>query len=112
MSKSEVKSMKKWEKLRKNGKWNYIFYSGLIGWGLPTGLLVFILNHIFQHGIDIPQYFTAGWLKELAVDVLIFLLGGFFLGLSMWKVNESFYQEEFAKAKAEDDYPYKEKYLS
>jgi len=86
---------KKWEKVREKGRKHYIIYYGVLGWGLSTGILFFILGEILDHGLNISEYFTGDWISSLVIGVASFLLGGILFGYFMWGVNENYYHDKY-----------------
>jgi hypothetical protein len=65
--------------LWQQGKARYILLVGVIGWGIPTGILFSLLNG-WTSGE--PHHF---WGPRLAVSLVLFPIGGIFFGLVMWK---------------------------
>ncbi|KGX91628.1 hypothetical protein N781_03875 [Pontibacillus halophilus JSM 076056 = DSM 19796] len=86
----------KWEKIREKGKKNYIIYYGVLGWGLSAGILSFILGEVFDHGLNITNYFTGDWLLSLVIGLVSFLLGGILFGYCMWGISESYYHDKYS----------------
>lgn len=74
------------EKIISKGKWNYIIFHGVIGWGVTTAVLFSLL-----------QSFTgeANFLEVLGPSLLLFPLGGVGWGAFMW----SNFNKQFSKLK-------------
>ena len=65
----------KMEKLISKGKWSFVFWHGVIGWGVLTAILVSLIQHFTSE-----QSFFDGILGRL----VILPIGGIFFGLFMW----------------------------
>jgi hypothetical protein len=62
------------------GKWHFIFWCGVIGFGLTTAIL-FQITVLF---IDSSSALSS--LNGLIISLVIFPIGGIFWGASMWQV--------------------------
>jgi hypothetical protein len=69
---------KNWIRISKLGRNKYIFFFGVLGWGLPVAIL-FALQQGFFNDI------TTSW-PELILAFTIFPIGGVFWGYFMWKL--------------------------
>ena len=79
------KQIHKWEKTRKMGKKKFIFYYGVLFWGLLTGFLFPIIGLIlFKKTLS---------LSDFIISLIIFPLGGILFGLTMWHSSEKKYQK-------------------
>jgi len=87
-------SRERWEKIRGKGRKHFIIFYGLLGCGLSTGIISFILVEILDHGLMLSKYFTGDWLKTLLIWLFSFLLCGPLFGYLMWGVNENFYHDK------------------
>ncbi|TFE00556.1 hypothetical protein [Jeotgalibacillus salarius] len=96
---SKENRIKKWEKVRGKGKKNYILYYGIIGWGVTTGLLFFLIGEIFDHGLSLSQYFTGDWISLFSKGLVSFMVGGLLFGYITWGMNESYYHDKHIKNK-------------
>lgn len=65
--------MDRWERIRVRGKKRYIWLSGVIGWGISTGILVCVINRLGG----------TSWVQS-ASSLVVFPIGGYFWGLFMW----------------------------
>ena len=70
------------EKIISKGKWHFVFWRGVVGWGIPTALLFKLIISLIG-----DQPFTDG----LVTALIIFPIGGIFFGLSMWFVMKRAY---------------------
>ena len=76
-------TLKKWDITRKLGKGRYVVRNGIIGWGIPVGVVVTLFN-IWHRG------FSA---LNLIVAVIIWPIAGFLVGLCTWAITEKRYQQ-------------------
>ncbi len=79
------KQIHKWEKTRKIGKKKFIFYYGVLFWGLLTGFLFPIIGLIlFKKPLS---------LGDFIISLIIFPLGGILFGLMVWHSSEKNFQK-------------------
>lgn len=57
------------------GKWRFIFWNGVLGWGVSTGLIFLLLQYLSG---------KAPSLHGLALNAVIWPVGGLIFGLIMW----------------------------
>ncbi len=78
----QEKFFTKW-KDRRNKKFQYIFLHGTVYWGIPTGILSFLLDrHFNRENMDLSRFI---------VSVTIFGICGLFFGLSQYKRIDNIY---------------------
>ncbi|GGD14052.1 hypothetical protein [Pontibacillus salipaludis] len=94
MNERHKNANQKWSKIREKGKKHYILYYGVLGWGLSTGVLFFLLGEGMEHKLTFGDYFTGGWVLELAIAIGSFLLGGLLFGYTIWGLNEGNYMSD------------------
>ena len=75
-----IPDAEKWAKLSKLGRNKFVLRFGVLGWGVPTGLL-FSLIQGFEYGWD-------GFLFRLIPALILFPLGGILFGRIMWRMLE------------------------
>jgi hypothetical protein len=73
-----------WEKTRAKGMAHFIIVRGILGWGLPTGLLVPLIHHLFFH-----SYYS---MREATVSIIVYALAGISFGYWMWTYGENAYR--------------------
>ena len=78
----------KWSKVRRLGQQRYILLYGVLGWGVTTGVVWAIVMSAIG-GWD-------GLIFRLALALITFPLGGYFVGKQMWSRTE----KKFQKAEA------------
>ncbi|MCX7747092.1 MAG: hypothetical protein N2645_09410 [Clostridia bacterium] len=88
MSDKSYERWKKWEKTIEKGKFNYCLWYGMIGWGLPVGFMLSLLDF----------YRTGGNMDTTAIIVfvvkmIVFMAGGIVYGLLTWKNINKGYQK-------------------
>jgi hypothetical protein len=74
----------KWEKLRKLGMPRFVFLYGMIRFGLLATVLYFIADRVLTYGMDVSQYFAAGWGRVLFECLVQWTLTGAIVGILMW----------------------------
>ncbi|MBM7624246.1 hypothetical protein [Sporohalobacter salinus] len=71
-----------WSKLKEKGILYYIFKYGILSWGVPTGIFVFIAETIFNYN----QISFPGIIFSFIITISIFSVGGTIFGLIMWLI--------------------------
>ena len=80
------KQFDKWQKMRMKGKRRFILINGLLSWGVPMFVVMtFVVN--------MPENaeMTFGL---IAINALIWTLGGLAFGYLTWTLSEKNYQKE------------------
>lgn len=91
---SNQKFLKKWNEIRKKGKWRYIFFTGMLNWGIKTSLLFFFIINLMDYGLNIKNYFSGNWIISfLVIFIMFFLGGGITFGFGMWNFLEKKYTD-------------------
>ena len=67
----------RWEKIQRGGLGRFVWLRGMLGWGLPMGIIGIIFEHVSRKEEAFPWYFILG----------LFLVGGLVWGLAMWFVT-------------------------
>jgi hypothetical protein len=74
------------ERIRARGRKHYIFYTGVLGWGLSVVTLTTLWDWYGKYGWHIPPrgdlYYESGY---LVFRLAIWLTGGYFFGAAMWE---------------------------
>ena len=83
------KRFEKWERIRKKGKWHFIFVHGALLWGLCTALTLSIL-FLLVFGPMTGEQFRF-WIV-LPIALIICPLGGIAWGYSRWARTEKAFQ--------------------
>ena len=76
---SDIRQLRlaRWERIKQRGIWHFVFFRGVLGWGLPMSIIGIIFEHVSRKEDALPWYFILG----------ICLVGGFVWGLAMWFVT-------------------------
>lgn len=83
--KMNQKQLERWAKTRQKGRTRYVWFNGMLCWGVTTGVF-WSLGMAFMQGWDrLPLL--------LAVSMIGFPIGGIFFGLWTWKTFEKQFQE-------------------
>lgn len=73
----KAKQRARWLQVRAKGRWHFILWRGVVGWGLLTAILFSILVSVTNENI--------GFIEVLLIAAIAFPIGGFFWGLAMWQ---------------------------
>ncbi len=81
----------RWERTREAGKGKFILYYGVLGWGLIAGLLFSI--------IDLALHAESFSWDGVMINLIIFPLGGIWMGHWLWKKAERGYEQHLKSKK-------------
>ena len=71
------------------GRWRFVLLVGVLGWGVPWGLLMAVFDMLAGDGFFLKHYLIAGPLG---------MIGGVVFGLWIWRINERAYAKAMAAA--------------
>ena len=75
---------KRWERIRAKGRKRFIWLTGVVAWGIPTGLL-------WSAGMS---WFMRWSLPSiLPMALIVFSIGGYWFGATMWRQMEDRYEQ-------------------
>ena len=78
-------NIKTWNEVKSMGMRNFILKYGIMKWGVPTGILYFVITLLFSFNIGSIRSFIL----STVINLLIFiLLGGSLFGFLMWGILE------------------------
>jgi len=80
--------LQKWEAKRRLGKAKFILLHGVLGWGVPCGILVTVIRFLIHE-----WKFDA---ISAGISLVIWAIGGIFFGWQMWQRAETKYQNFLA----------------
>ncbi|MCC4833203.1 hypothetical protein Q4601_17575 [Shewanella sp. 1_MG-2023] len=76
----------KLESLIAGGKWRFVFLHGVLGWGISTAFIIFVIDH-FVMNTQLVNSFTQA--------LMIYPAAGFLFGLVMWTMVNNEYRKMF-----------------
>ncbi|HLX85152.1 MAG TPA: hypothetical protein VKR59_14725 [Terriglobales bacterium] len=79
-----------WQKTKAKGKKSFVLRIGVLGWGGFMFIAMTaqsLIGHPFQHQ-------TVYYVSEIAINLLIWPLAGYFFGKRMWDFYEMYFGEE------------------
>ncbi len=86
----EANKWENWGKIRAKGTWNFVFFRGILGWGIPFGIFFWIYQFFnSRDSIDREILFEIGYLFFF---ISVCLIGGFSWGILMCFFSETSYQ--------------------
>ncbi len=83
----EMKDPRRWEKMRKFGKWKYIFLIGTLGYGGIMFVVSLLVNGFYLSLKDDMRAIL------LVVNFILWGLGGTLFGFLTWWFNERAYKK-------------------
>ncbi len=73
-------------RIRAKGRKHYIFYRGILAWGLPVLLLTTLWRWYDDYGWRGPRRADLySEIAHLAIGVIVWSAAGYFYGVTMWK---------------------------
>lgn len=73
-------------RIRAKGRKHYIFYRGILAWGLPVLLLTTLWRWYDDYGWRGPRRADLySEIAHLAIGVIVWSTAGYFYGVTMWK---------------------------
>lgn len=90
LNKKQEKFYSNWKE-RRNKKFQYIFLHGTVYWGLPTGILLFLVDSYFKvEEMDLSKFI---------ISITFFGIGGLFWGLNQYKRTDNIYLDLYEDKK-------------
>jgi hypothetical protein len=83
MRKMSPEDMAKWERTRRQGFQRFVWVRGLLGWGIPMGVLWWGAMTLFAP--------TPNPGQMLVLSLVIFPIGGLLWALWLWRIGEKRY---------------------
>jgi hypothetical protein len=87
----DEKSVARWERTRARGKWRYIWYTGVLGWGLSMFVVMTAFSYLQQYGPVRPTA-DGGQIFLVLLNLVIWPLVGSLFGTVMWMTIEASYR--------------------
>ncbi len=84
----------RWTRVREKGKDNFIWMTGVAGWGFATGLLYAVVTHLLDNQWDAEALLSMSFVRHLSFSLLFFAIAGFFWGRIVWNVTDKKYLEK------------------
>ena len=84
-----TESTEKWQHIRSKGILRFVFFRGVLGWGLGTATLFVLIRWLMGGAGEVPQ--------NLAMWFVIFPSAGIFWGVSMWLFLSYKFRQEQAR---------------
>lgn len=79
---------RRWERMRRHGKWMYVLIWGVLAWGLPVAIACSVMMELWDANWSLQAWDTDRFAIKLAVALLGFPAGGVLYGLILWHLNE------------------------
>ena len=90
-----VHSSEDWAKIRTAGRGQYLFRYGVLGRGLPMGILVALLIEVFSPSAPMPDaLLEPRFLGRLLLAIAVFSASGCISALANWRIHERRFEEK------------------
>ena len=86
------RQFERWTHVREKGKDNFVWMSGVAGWGFGTGLLYAVVTQLRNNQWDVEVLLSMNFVRHLGFSLLFFALAGFILGRIVWSLSEKKYK--------------------
>ena len=88
------KELRRWESIRRKGKARFILFTGVLGWGLTTFVIMTFLFNRKNQRMQSPE--------GIAGSAVIWALGGICFGWCIWGISEKKYLNYIGSRKGPD----------
>jgi hypothetical protein len=85
-------ALRRWERLRANGRSAFVWRNGVVGWGLPAAALTAAYKVVQEQGLGWPSPLSHGLRTALVLIALVFPALGFIFGGWLWAQGEARYE--------------------
>ena len=85
-------TIRRWERLRANGRSYFIWRNGVVGWGLPAALVTAIYKVIEQQGLVWPPALSRDLQSAFVLIAVVFPVLGYVFGSWLWTQGEAQYR--------------------
>ena len=85
-------ALRRWERLRANGRSAFVWRNGVVGWGLPAAVVTAAYKVIQEQGLGWPSELSSALRTALVLIALVFPALGFILGGWLWTQGEARYE--------------------
>lgn len=90
-----IHSREEWAKLRTQGRGRYLFRYGVVGRGIPMGIVVALLIELWDPSGAMPDaLLETHFLGRLLLAVAVFSASGCISALANWRVHERRFEEK------------------
>jgi len=87
------RQFERWTHVREKGKDNFVWMSGVAGWGFCTGLLYAVVTQLRNHAWNAEALLSMNFVRHLAFSLMFFALAGFVFGRIVWSLSEKKWKE-------------------
>jgi phosphate/sulfate permease len=88
LSKKEEKELEQWKRMKSIGKKKYIWFNGIIKWGLPMAISMTIVLQMLDDGISLYSLSNQNFMRRLIINLIVFPLGGYVTATILWRKLE------------------------
>jgi hypothetical protein len=90
-----IYNKEEWAKLEAQGKGRYLLWKGVIGRGVPMGLVVALLIELWDPSGEMPgALLEPRFLGRLLLAVAVFAASGCISALANWRVHERRFEDK------------------
>ena len=90
--------LRRWARMRANGRSAFVWRNGVVGWGLPAALVTALYKIVENQGVAWPLEVPAELRLALALIALVFPALGYLFGGWLWTQGEARYGRELDEA--------------
>ena len=95
-------ALRRWEKMRAQGRSAFVWRNGVVGWGLPAAAVTGAYKVIQEQGLGWPPELTDGLRTALVLIALVFPALGYILGGWLWAQGEARHARLLEEAETEE----------
>lgn len=84
-------ALRRWERMRANGRSAFVWRNGVVGWGLPAAIVTALYKVIDAQGLAWPVTLSPALRHALVLIALVFPALGYVFGGWLWTQGEARY---------------------
>ena len=82
-----------WDKIRQKGKFQYILFYWILGWGIPVGVLSAFFGELFEKNMTFSHFEFNSFMVRVIWITIMFFIVSYYIGLRTWKIQEKIWKE-------------------
>ena len=92
-SNKEEREINEWKKMKSKGKKKYVWYNGVLEWGVFLAILWPIGFAFIDKGFSLHSLTNQSFIRNLIISFIFFPLAGYFRAMMMWKKCDEKYKK-------------------
>jgi hypothetical protein len=81
-----------WARERAQGRTNFIWRRGVLGWGIPAAVAVVLYKTVQEQGVVLTPQLTDSLKRAIGIAIVVFPFAGWLFGRWLWDTSETRYR--------------------